>query len=228
VYYDPKTGYGGVQALYRQVRKHQITLAQVREWVKEQDTYTLHKPIRRKFKRHRTKVTDIDEQWQLDLADVSKLKKDNDGYTFLLCAIDVLSKYAWVVPIYQKTGKEMIRALQQIFKDRRCPVRIQWDQGKEFTNRELRQAFKSFHFFTTRNAETKASMWNAFSGHSKHACGGILPNRRPDVTWMSYPTWCTATITRIIVVFEGLLHKSMLRTSSKSGRPCMGNPRPLR
>jgi hypothetical protein len=88
------------------VRKYRITLAQVREWVKEQDTYTLHKPIRRKFKRHRTKVTDIDEQCQLDLADVSKLKKkDDDGYTFLLCAIDVLSKYAWVVPIQQKTGK---------------------------------------------------------------------------------------------------------------------------
>ena len=84
VYYDPKTGYGGVQALYRQVRKHKITLAQVKEWVKEQDTYTLHKPIRRKFKRHRTKVTDIDEQWQLDLADVSQLKKDNDGYTFIV------------------------------------------------------------------------------------------------------------------------------------------------
>jgi hypothetical protein len=108
VYYDPNKGYGGVQALYRQVRKHQITLAPVLEWVKEQYTYTLHKPMRRKFKRHRTKVTDIDEQWQLDLADVSKLKKDNDRYAFLLCAIEVLSKYAWVIPIQQKTGKEMI------------------------------------------------------------------------------------------------------------------------
>jgi hypothetical protein len=75
-------------------------------------------------------VTDIDEQWRLDLADVSKLKKDNDGYTFLLCAIDVLSKYAWVVPIQQKTGKEMIRALPQIFKDGRRPIRIQPDLGK--------------------------------------------------------------------------------------------------
>jgi hypothetical protein len=107
-------------------------------------------------------VTDIDEQWQLDLADVSKLKKDNDGYTFLLCAIDVLFKYAWVVPIYQKTGKEMIRALQQIFKEGRRPVRIQSDQGKEFTNRELRQAFKSIHFFTTRNDKTKASIVERF------------------------------------------------------------------
>jgi transposase InsO family protein len=107
-------------------------------------------------------VTDIDEQWQLDLADVSKLKKDNDGYTFLLCAIDVLSKYAWVVPIHQKTGKEMMRTLRQIFKDERRPVRMQSDQGKQFTNRELRQAFKSIHFFTTRNTETKASIVERF------------------------------------------------------------------
>jgi hypothetical protein len=69
-------------------------------------------------------VTDIDEQWQLDLADVSKLKEDN-RYTFLLCTIDVLSKYAFVVPIQQKMGKEMIRALQQIFKDGRRTLRIQ-------------------------------------------------------------------------------------------------------
>ena len=86
VYYDPKKGYGGVQALYRQVRKHGITLAQVRDWVKEQDTYTLHKPIRRKFKRHRTRVTDMDEQWQLDLADVSKVKKRQRLiHIFIMC-----------------------------------------------------------------------------------------------------------------------------------------------
>ena len=164
LYYDPKTGYTGVQALYRQVRQrgHKITLAQIRQWVKAQDTYTLHKPIRRKFKRQQTRVTDMDEQWQLDLADVSNLKKDNDGYTFLLCAIDVLSKYAWVVPLKQKTGKEMIRGLRLIFKEGRRPVRIQSDQGKEFTNREFRQAFKDIHFFTTRNAETKASIVERF------------------------------------------------------------------
>jgi transposase InsO family protein len=133
-------------------------------------------------------VTDIDEQWQLDPADVSKLKKDNDGYTFLLCAIDVLFKYAWVVPIQQKTGKEMIRALQQIFKDGRRPVRIQSDQGKEFTNRELRQAFKSIHFFTTCNAETKASivecfqrtlkarMWRYFTKRKTRRYVDVLPD----------------------------------------------------
>ena len=188
LYYDPKTGYGGVQALYRQVRQlgHKITLSQIREWVKAQDTYTLHKPIRRKFKRRQTRVTDMDEQWQLDLADVSSLKQDNNGYTFLLCAIDVLSKYAWVVPLKQKTGKEMIRGLRRIFREGRRPVRIQSDQGKEFTNKEFRQAFKSIHFFTTRNAETKASiverfqrtlkarMWRYFTRHKTRRYVDVL------------------------------------------------------
>lgn len=51
-------------------------------------------------------MTGIGEQWQLDLADVSQLKKDNNGYTFLLCAIDVLSKYAWVVPLNRNRVKK--------------------------------------------------------------------------------------------------------------------------
>ena len=94
LYYDPKTGYGGIQALSRQAKAkgYKITLGEIKQWLKEQDTYTLHKPIHRQFQRQRTRVTDIDEQWQLDLADVSGLKKQNDGFTFLLCAIDVLSK----------------------------------------------------------------------------------------------------------------------------------------
>ena len=101
LYYDPKTGYGGIQALSRQAKAkgYKIPLGEIKRWLKEQDTYTLHKPIHRQFQRQRTRVTDIDEQWQLDLADVSNLKKQNDGFTFLLCVIDVLSKYAWVVPL---------------------------------------------------------------------------------------------------------------------------------
>ncbi|XP_062611537.1 uncharacterized protein LOC134273357 [Saccostrea cucullata] len=191
IYYDPKRGYGGIQTLYRQVKSlgHKISLNTIREWLKEQDTYTLHKPIHRKFRRQQTRVTDIDEQWQLDLADVSSLKKHNDGYTFLLCAIDVLSKYAWVVPLKQKTGKEMIRGLQEIFRqDGRRPVRIQSDQGKEFTNREFLQAFKSIHFFTTRNTDTKASiverfqrtlkarMWRYFTRNKTRRYLEILPD----------------------------------------------------
>ena len=98
----------------------------------------------------------------------------------------MLYKYAWVVPLKQKTGKEMIRGLRRIFREGRRPVRIQSDQGKEFTNKEFRQAFKSIHFFTTRNAETKASiverfqrtlkarMWRYFTRHKTRRYVDVL------------------------------------------------------
>ena len=83
IYYDPSNrgGYAGVQPLYREVkrRKYPISLKEVKKWLKSQDTYTLHKSIKRKFPRNKTRVTDMDEQWQLDLADVSNLKTHNEG-----------------------------------------------------------------------------------------------------------------------------------------------------
>ncbi|XP_062618357.1 uncharacterized protein LOC134279962 [Saccostrea cucullata] len=97
----------------------------------------------------------------------------------LLCAIDVLSKYAWVVPLKQKTGKEMIRGLQEIFQqDGRRPVRIQSDQGKEFTNQEFLQGFKSIHFFTTRNTDTKASIVERFQRTLKARMWGYLTRHK--------------------------------------------------
>ena len=168
IYYDPSNrgGYAGVQPLYREVkrRKYPISLKEVKKWLKSQDTYTLHKSIKRKFPRNKTRVTDMDEQWQLDLADVSNLKTHNEGYTFLLCVIDVLSKYAWVVPLKNKSAKEMVRGFQEVLKQGqgRRPIRVQTDKGKEFLNREFRQTFHDIHFFTTDNTETKASIVERF------------------------------------------------------------------
>ena len=47
-YYDPKRvgSYGGVAALRRVVPEQDVE-----PWLSEQDTYTLHKPVRRRFKR---------------------------------------------------------------------------------------------------------------------------------------------------------------------------------
>ena len=70
VYYDSKRsgGLGGVDRLYDDVkkeRKFNVTRNQIKEWLMKQDTYTLHKPIRRRFKRNRVMVGGIDQQWQM-------------------------------------------------------------------------------------------------------------------------------------------------------------------
>ena len=69
----------------------------VERWLSEQDTYTLHKPVRRRFKRRCVVVGGPNQQWQADLVDMSRLKKVNDGTTFILTVIDVFSKLAWCV-----------------------------------------------------------------------------------------------------------------------------------
>ena len=50
----------------------------------------------------------------------------------------VLSKYAWVVLLKDKTGKSLVDAFDAIFKkDGRVPERLQTDAGKEFLNKEF-------------------------------------------------------------------------------------------
>ena len=60
----------------------------------KQDADTLHKPLLRHFRRNRVIVSGIDQQWQMDLADMQSMQKFNDGYRYLLVCIDVFSKYA--------------------------------------------------------------------------------------------------------------------------------------
>ena len=141
------------------------TKKQDREWLQSQDTCTLHKPTRRRFPRRRVVVYGIDHQWQADLVHLAKLSSYNKGFKYLLTCIDVLSRYPWVVPLTDKTGKTLKDAFQVIFKSGRRPIRLQTDKGTEFINRVFQKFLKEhdMHFFTTYNEETKASIVESFN-----------------------------------------------------------------
>ena len=64
----------------------------------------LHKPIIRKFKKRKVYSSFRDNIWGVDLADMQSLSKYNKGIKYLLCAIDLFSKYARVVPLKDKKG----------------------------------------------------------------------------------------------------------------------------
>jgi hypothetical protein len=106
----------------------------------------------------------IDDQWQADLCDMTLKAKYNDGYTFLLTCIDCFSKYAWAVPIKNKSGDELVRALMQIFSGNRIPKRLQTDKGTEFVNRKVQNLLRQrdVDFFTTQS-EKKASIVERFN-----------------------------------------------------------------
>jgi hypothetical protein len=107
-------------------------------------------------------VTDIDEQWQADLADMNDIKASNDGYRYLLVAMDCFSKYAWVKPTITKDAKATAIAFEAILRDAnpRQPQRLQTDKGKEFCNSTFKELMdrRGILHFTTHNEETKAAM----------------------------------------------------------------------
>ena len=76
----------------------------------------LHKPIIRKFEKRRVYSTFKDNIWGVDLADMQLISKYNKGIRFLLCVIDIFSKYAWIVPLKDEKGISIVKAFQSIFK----------------------------------------------------------------------------------------------------------------
>ena len=163
-YYNAKrpSAYGGVQALKRTTKLKQSA---VKHWLSYQDAYTLHKPTRRMFSRRRIVVGEINHQWQADLIDVQILKRDSDGYSYLLSVIDVLSKYALVVALKNKSGPTLVMAFRQIFAEGRMSLRLQTDKGAEFLNRTVQRFLKEegVEFYVTQNEDIKASVVERFN-----------------------------------------------------------------
>ena len=58
-----------------------------------------------------------DNIWGADLADMQLLSKFNKEFIFLLCVIDIFSKYAWVIPFKDKKGISIVNAFQEVLND---------------------------------------------------------------------------------------------------------------
>ncbi len=157
VYYDPSNpgSFGGVDKFWREVggSKEDAT-----EWLKTQATYTLHRPARKRYKRNRIQVAGLDDQWEADLVDVQGIAKFNNNIKYLLTVIDSLSKFAFVIPLKDKTGQSIVKAFTKIFKTRQ-PRKLRTDKGKEFLNRPFQDFLKKrgIIFFTSNNV-TKAAI----------------------------------------------------------------------
>ena len=82
----------------------------------EQLVEELHKPIIKKLKKRKVYSAFKDNIWAADLADVQLISKFNERFRFLLCVIDIYSKYAWVVLLKDKKGVSIVNAFQSILK----------------------------------------------------------------------------------------------------------------
>ena len=115
VYYNTKHA-AGFSSVAKLVKAGRSNKRYVEEWLSGQETYTLHKPVRKKFPRNPYKVTNIDDVWETDLADLSSLSKYKDRYKNLLNVIGIFLRYAWNVSLKDKTAALITAALKYLFQ----------------------------------------------------------------------------------------------------------------
>ncbi len=182
IYYNPKTDYQSAERLYQKALEEGIAVNrnQVKEWLKSQYTYTRYKPIVRKHLFRQTKVNYLSEQIQMDLVDMGSYKNKNNGYYWTLTSIEILSRYAFAVPVYRKNTNNMTKAITELlrqFKERfgDYPKLVQFDDGKEFYNVGVKSLLEShnINYFSTLsdkkaaiverfNRTLKTAMWKYF------------------------------------------------------------------
>ena len=85
----------------------------------------VHKPVIKKFNKRKVYSKFKDNIWGIDLADMQSLSRKNKGIKYLLCAIDLFSKYAFVIPLKSKKGISTVNAFDKTIKQsNRKPNRI--------------------------------------------------------------------------------------------------------
>lgn len=109
-------------------------------------SYTLHREYKKPRHYNPFFIYFARQQLQVDLIDISDLAQDNDGVTFLMTAIDVFTKKAWVEPMKNKKGVTAKNVLEKIFRDMNTlPKQIFFDRGSEFVNSYVRDFLKKAH-----------------------------------------------------------------------------------
>lgn len=147
----------------------------------------LHRDVRRNFPRRKTVMKGVDETFQADLVEMIPYAKQNRNFKYILTVIDIFSKYAWAIPIRNKTGKDVANAMQLVFDEKRYPKNMHTDMGKEFYNtyfKKLMDLYKINHYstFSTKkaaiverfNRTLKNKMWKKFSLQGSYKWLNIL------------------------------------------------------
>jgi hypothetical protein len=164
LYYDPKTGFIGAVPLKEKAIEidKDITLTQVKEWLKKQSVSQQHTQITKKIK-YLPITSNRPNNFQIDLTFMPKVKQKNGGYTVILTCINITTRKGYAYKAKKKT--ETLEMLKQFIKDANPEV-ITSDNGSEFIDKKVKALFKEHniqHYFSEPNNKTKMAMverWN--------------------------------------------------------------------
>jgi transposase InsO family protein len=145
LYYDPETGLQGAENLYRKAKEldPKIKRKDVVEWLKKQETNQVHAARKEVKNYYPIKSNHKDHIWQVDLMDVSAEAHNNRGVNYLLCCVDIWTRYAWVRLLKNKTNKSCTDAFADILSEAgTAPQIVMSDNGSEFISRSWKALLK--------------------------------------------------------------------------------------
>ena len=103
------------------------------------------------FRRERRIPLNKDETWSADLIDKSSLSKYNNNYKFILTVIDIFTKYAWAIPLKNKSGLSITNGFKIVLSEHpqggsesREPKKLWVDRGSEFYNKKFKSLLKEY------------------------------------------------------------------------------------
>lgn len=103
----------------------------------------LHRPARKIFPRRNVITRFKDDLWQADLIDMQLHSRKNNGFKFILIIIDTYTRYVWVEPLKNKSGKHVTKAMMNKLKKNQ-PKLLQSDNGKEFYNKDFQNLMMKY------------------------------------------------------------------------------------
>lgn len=169
MYIKPSFGLIGLENFHKKLKSEGINVSKekLKEILSGMEPYSLNKTIVKNFETRRVMSSEVNDQLQMDLVEMDvptgAPAKDNDGVRYLLTIIDVLSKYAWVIPLKDKKGKTVADVLDDLLKEVK-PNKIQVDHGSEFYNKDVEKIMKKYgiNLFSTQS-DKKASVVERFN-----------------------------------------------------------------
>lgn len=146
----------------------------------------LHKPARRKYVRRSVTLKGIKDLYQADLVEMQNYSKLNKGYRYILTMINCFTKFAFAIPLKDKTGVQVAKALEPILVKHKMK-HFQTDDGKEWFNRDVKALLnkhKINHYATFSelkasiverlNRTLKERMWKLFTEKGKYEWVSML------------------------------------------------------
>ena len=148
------------------------------------------KPARKTYPTRKVTVDGPNEVWSIDLAVMTDDKDSNDGMSMMLNCVDIFSRFAWSIPIPDKTMNVVLDGLKEIVKmnNNIYPKKLWTDQGGEFINSAVNKWCKENNitlystygkaksaFVERFNRTIKTNIWKFFISNNTHRWVDILP-----------------------------------------------------